>query len=642
MRDKIAPDTAARRGGGDMPPGVALQPVMDIIDRVTIGYEALPRPTRTADPLRSIEAAMAASHVAAPAVVFIHLPRGVLASGVDLAARAKKLGIPPVQIVWVIRDRTRGGLGEAERLQLRRLRDAGCRLAVDAQAAPSLHHSLVAALRPDFVFLDLGSSGWFADDDLAKAQLAATIAFVARLHGLLIARGLHDRAAALAVGDAGVQYGIGRHLASPVVLHADVARPGDKIVSSSWFQGREVRVMSERGQALETPFLLALAKVVPGSHAGEASFSRLLSEAARALQTEHDTERVLRVAAGFLLQAIPADRLAIFEADHASHRMKPRILAGAGTEGLADMDISMSAGITGWVFSRGLPYRCGDTESHPAAAAIPRTERIRESLLAIPLIAGDLRLGIIDLWRQGLDSFTEEELERGALVSFVVGAAWRSAQMFTDIEERALTDALTGLYNRRWWRDMAPRLMAQSRRTGDDVAVLLMDLDHFKQINDSAGHAAGDAVLRAVSGALQRVIREGDYAVRFGGEEFLIILPGSGCQDALRAAKAVHTAVTELAAPPPEYLRVTTSIGVAAFPEHGQDLDEVVRAADQAMYRAKREGGDRVALAPPGADLTRGGLAQSSAPLAPADAEAMPATLLGGPRRGRRAKRSSA
>jgi hypothetical protein len=104
----------------------------------------------------------------------------------------------------------------------------------------------------------------------------------------------------------------------------------------------------------------------------------------------------------------------------------------------------------------------------------------------------------------------------------------------------------------------------------------------------------------------------------------------------------VHTAVTELAAPPLEFHRITMSIGVAAFPEHGQDLDEVVHAADQAMYQAKREGGDRVALAPPGVARTSGGLAQPNAPSMPADAEAMPATLPEGPRRGRRAKRSSA
>jgi len=100
MTDKVAADIATRRGDGATPPGVALQPVMDIIDRVTIGYEALPRPTPSADPVRTIEAAIAASQVAAPAVVFIHLPRGMLsASGVDLGARAKKLGVPAAQIV---------------------------------------------------------------------------------------------------------------------------------------------------------------------------------------------------------------------------------------------------------------------------------------------------------------------------------------------------------------------------------------------------------------------------------------------------------------------------------------------------------------------------------------------------------------
>ena len=111
-------------------------------------------------------------------------------------------------------------------------------------------------------------------------------------------------------------------------------------------------------------------------------------------------------------------------------------------------------------------------------------------------------------------------------------------------------------------------------------------------------------MLRAVARALQRVIREGDYAVRYGGEEFLVILPGSDGQGGLRAATTVHAAVTELAVLPVESLRVTMSIGVAAFPERGQDLDEVVHAADQAMYRAKRDGGDRVVLASPNEDLT--------------------------------------
>lgn len=124
-----------------------------------------------------------------------------------------------------------------------------------------------------------------------------------------------------------------------------------------------------------------------------------------------------------------------------------------------------------------------------------------------------------------------------------------------------------------------------------------MDLDHFKQVNDSAGHVAGDAVLRAVAGAVQASIRESDYAVRYGGEEFLVILPGTDSVGSVRAAEAVHTAIRDSVAGSGVAVPVTTSVGVGAFPEHGASLDAVVQAADQAMYQAKREGGDRVLMA---------------------------------------------
>jgi len=454
----------------------------------------------------------------------------------------------------------------------------------------------VASLHPDFVFLDF-RTGWLGHGDLADAQLAATIAFVARRNGILVARGLDTAAAAAAALNVGIQYGVGRHLESPVVLEPDLARAGDNIVGSSWFQSREMRIISERGGSLKEPFVLGSPGVAPESHVTEATFARLLSETSHMLQAEHDPEAVLRTAAGAFLQTIPADRLVVFEADHHVNRMIPRILAGAGAEGFTGQDIPLSSGITGWALARGLPYRCGDTESHPASAALPSSERLRESLLAIPLVADDQRVGIIDLWRQGLDSFGDEDLEQAALLGLITSAAWRSAQQFVDIEQRALTDALTGLYNRRWWRDMAPRLTAQSRRNQSPVGILLMDVDHFKQVNDSAGHVAGDAVLRAVAGAVQASIREADYAVRYGGEEFLIILPGTDSVGSVRAAEAVHTAIRDSVAGSGVSVRVTTSVGVGAYPEHGASLDAVVHAADQAMYQAKREGGDRVLMA---------------------------------------------
>ena len=293
-------------------------------------------------------------------------------------------------------------------------------------------------------------------------------------------------------------------------------------------------------------------------------------DAARTLQAEHDPERILEIAAERLGQVMAVDRLAIFEADWERHRFRPRVLAGPGTEGFLE-----HGGVAERRHHRdgrsGGASRTGarDTNSHPAASTIPGTAREPESLLAIPLVAGDQRLGVLDVWRDSLDAFTEEDLERCALLGFITAAAWSNAQMYGELERRALTDALTGLFNIRWWRDMGPRVMAQSLRTGAGVGILLMDLDHFKQVNDSAGHAAGDSVLRAVARAMRRVVRDSDYAVRYGGEEFLIVLTNSTVEGAMRVAQALQAAIAELRAPTSDIERVTASIGVAVFPDHG-------------------------------------------------------------------------
>lgn len=579
-------------------PGVALQPVIDLIDGVDLGYEALPRPDGVASDAVIVSAIALAQHTG-PAVLLVPLPRDVLsAPDFSVAAAAQAMAVNPGELAWIIRTEADGELDELSMARLRELRERGYLLAVDGVVHPTRDGRLIADLRAEFVFLDAAVPARLADSEVARADLAAAVVFVARLGGRIVARGIDSKATAAAVAEVGVQYGVGPHLARPLVIDAALAEPSDEVVPVAWFQRREVRVFRERGDTLRAP--IELMAIPEGGSPGldDRSFARFLVEAARTLQAEHDPERILQVAAARLAQVISVDRLAIFEADWERHRLRPRVLSGAGTEGLIDGEISLSEGITGWTFARGQPYRCGDTDSHPAAATIPGTQREPESMLAIPLIAGDQRLGMIDVWRNALDAFSEEDLERCALLGFITAAAWSNAQMYGELERRALTDALTGLFNIRWWRDMGPRVMAQSLRTGAGVGILLLDLDHFKQINDTAGHAAGDSVLRAVARALRRVVRDSDYAVRYGGEEFLIVLTNSSVEGAMRVAQALQAAMTELRAPSSEMKRVTASIGVAVFPDHGLQLDDVVAAADLAMYQAKREGRDRIAVAP--------------------------------------------
>jgi diguanylate cyclase (GGDEF)-like protein len=174
-------------------------------------------------------------------------------------------------------------------------------------------------------------------------------------------------------------------------------------------------------------------------------------------------------------------------------------------------------------------------------------------------------------------------------------------------EIRAATDGLTGLPNKRAATDTLKRLFAQASTTRSPLALLLLDLDHFKQINDQGGHAVGDQVLANVGTVLRAVLRTRDFAGRNGGEEFVILLPDTDVPAALEVAERVRGAIAEISLPGSD-VKVTTSIGVAGFPDHAATLDRLERLADAALYLAKRHGRNRVELAEPTAVVAAAGL----------------------------------
>jgi diguanylate cyclase (GGDEF)-like protein len=156
-------------------------------------------------------------------------------------------------------------------------------------------------------------------------------------------------------------------------------------------------------------------------------------------------------------------------------------------------------------------------------------------------------------------------------------------------ELRSATDALTGLPNRRSIEDTIKRMVAQSSRTMTPLAALMCDLDHFKHINDRFGHASGDEVLAAVGATFGQTLRAADFAGRYGGEEFLLLLPTTDRAGAQEIAGKIRQAVADIRVPTVED-RVTLSVGIAIFPEHAIDAGSLAQAADRALYAAKRAG----------------------------------------------------
>jgi diguanylate cyclase (GGDEF)-like protein len=170
-----------------------------------------------------------------------------------------------------------------------------------------------------------------------------------------------------------------------------------------------------------------------------------------------------------------------------------------------------------------------------------------------------------------------------------------------ELERLSVTDGLTGLYNRRRLMETLTDETRRSQRLKHTFAVLMVDVDHFKKYNDSFGHQAGDTVLTKVAALLREATREVDFVARYGGEEFLILLPETGMGEALDIAERIRT---RIAAEVFHGRHMTVSIGVSEFPLHGENADQVVGAADEALYEAKREGRDKVRRA--GLKLVRG------------------------------------
>jgi diguanylate cyclase (GGDEF)-like protein len=220
-----------------------------------------------------------------------------------------------------------------------------------------------------------------------------------------------------------------------------------------------------------------------------------------------------------------------------------------------------------------------------------------ESLLAVPLRAQSRSLGALVLaGRRG--SFSVAGGRVLELVCNQAASALSTIHLLERTKDMAVRDGLTGLYNRREFDRLLRQTVSREERQAGQFALLLLDLDHFKKLNDTYGHPAGDAALRHSAEILRRRLRQGDQAARYGGEEFVAILPGAGREGALHLGERVRRAIeTESLVVDDARVHLTASVGVAVWPANGEKPEELIAAADKALYAAKEGGRNRVMAA---------------------------------------------
>jgi diguanylate cyclase (GGDEF)-like protein len=220
------------------------------------------------------------------------------------------------------------------------------------------------------------------------------------------------------------------------------------------------------------------------------------------------------------------------------------------------------------------------------------------SAVIVPMIVDADPIGALAVEYEKPRQFDERDMERLKVLSRFVASAFRNAVEFGEVKALSLTDALTGLANRRATERALASTVAVAERAGGPFAVAVIDVDHFKRFNDRYGHDAGDLVLQTVATAVDKELRPGDHAGRWGGEEFLVILPSTGLEDAARVIERIRRAVEILQVEwEGRSLSVTLSAGVSAFPELIRVGAAAVSSADAALYKAKRGGRNAVVLA---------------------------------------------
>ena len=221
------------------------------------------------------------------------------------------------------------------------------------------------------------------------------------------------------------------------------------------------------------------------------------------------------------------------------------------------------------------------------------------SVLVVPLFVRNRVMGSLQLFGERTDSFSREDAQLLWILSLVAESMLARDYSNETLLRFAFTDFLTGLKTRGYFEQQLDMELARAERRGTPVAVLMIDIDHFKRLNDAHGHHAGDIVLRDVAAILTHDLREIDIAARYGGEEFILLLPETDLQGAKLVAQRLRSAVEQASfltgtSANPEH--VTISIGVALFPEEARFKGDLLEAADAALYEAKAQGRNRVVL----------------------------------------------
>jgi diguanylate cyclase (GGDEF)-like protein len=313
-------------------------------------------------------------------------------------------------------------------------------------------------------------------------------------------------------------------------------------------------------------------------------FKETLQRYGETLAATHDLDALVGAVLDTAVQATRArgGRLLLYDAERGEAVEQARIGTARGSR--SDLPVVVAAG--------------DGLEGDALASHEARVAQVPRAVLAVPILREHHLLGLVTAVDPEEGAFSDDDVESLSALAVQAGVAIENARLHRVVERQAVTDALTGLANRRQFYEVLGREYERAQRFGQPVSLILLDIDDFKQINDSRGHLAGDAVLHSVAATVAEVIREIDLASRYGGEEFAVLLPQTGPEGAAHLAERLRSeiAARSIRFGTEEISGVTASFGVAAGPDDQMTQIDLIASADAALYQAKREGKNHVTV----------------------------------------------
>ena len=328
-------------------------------------------------------------------------------------------------------------------------------------------------------------------------------------------------------------------------------------------------------QASETDFL--------DSIAAARQEVQLLFELVQDLGNSLSLDETLSVVAARLKKIVPYDAIAIYV--RLDGKLIPHYVNGEDFRLFSSLEIPVGEGLSGWVAENRKPILNGNPSVEPGYLADPAKYSTLKSALAVPLEGLSGAIGVMTLYRGESDAFSRDHLRILLAISSKVSLAVENALIFRQVEDSATTDYLSGLPNARSLFLRLDSEVARCKRSMEPLCVVVCDLDGFKQVNDRFGHLEGNKVLRMVSEALRSRCREYDYVARMGGDEFVLLLPGSDRGSVQARIAEIRQMAIETGMPAAS--GISMSIGEAYYPDDGSDAEELLAEADRRMYKSK-------------------------------------------------------